>query len=347
MTITFFSTKSYDERYFDDAGDASKESPHEMVFHEAKLSEQTAALAKGSEAVCAFVNDHLDRSVLEQLHAGGTRYIAMRCAGFNNVDLTAAADLGLRVVRVPAYSPHAVAEHTLALLLTLNRRIHRAYNRIREQNFSLEGLVGFDVHGKTVGVIGTGQIGSVVARIFQGLGCQVLCFDIEENEELKAAGCQYLGLDDLLGRSDIITLHCPLNESTFHMIDGKAIDRMQKGVTLLNTSRGGLIETRAAIDGLKSGQIGNLAIDVYEEEDNLFFEDKSSDIMQDDDFARLLAFPNVLITGHQAFLTHTALSKIARVTRRNPFPPGVLPARREPPATLRPAKGPPLHWAVA
>lgn len=317
MTITFYSTKSYDEHYFNETSGTIEGGRHEMVFHEAKLTEQTAPLAKGSEAVCAFVNDHLDRAVLEALHTGGTRYIAMRCAGFNNVDLQAAADLGLRVVRVPAYSPHAVAEHTLALLLTVNRRIHRAYNRIREQNFALDGLVGFDVHGKTVGVIGTGQIGSVVARIFKGLGCEVFCYDIDQNEELETIGCEYLELNKLLSRSEIVTLHCPLNESTFHMIDREAIGRMQKGVTLLNTSRGGLIETKAVIEGLKSERIGNLAIDVYEEEDNLFFEDKSSDIMQDDDFARLLAFPNVLITGHQAFLTETALSEIARVTLRN------------------------------
>lgn len=318
MTITFYSTKPYDEHYFrETSGLLEGGASPEMVFHEAKLTEQTASLAKGSEAVCAFVNDHLDRPVLEALRAGGTRYIAMRCAGFNNVDLRAGAELGLRVVTVPAYSPHAVAEHTLALLLAVNRRIHRAYNRIREQNFALDGLVGFDVHGKTVGVVGTGQIGSVVARIFKGLGCEVLCHDIGQNEELKTIGCAYLGLDELMSRSEIVTLHCPLNESTFHMIDGRAIGRMQKGVTLLNTSRGGLIETKAVIDGLKREQIGNLAIDVYEEEDNLFFEDKSSDIMQDDDFARLLAFPNVLITGHQAFLTDTALSEIARVTLQN------------------------------
>jgi len=317
MTLTFYSTKFYDERSFREAVGARSDIDADLIFHEAKLTEQTAALAKGSEAVCAFVNDHLDRPVLERLKSGGTRFVAMRCAGFNNVDLEAAADLGLRVVRVPAYSPHAVAEHTLALLLAVNRRIHRAYNRIREQNFALDGLVGFDVHGKTVGIVGTGQIGAVAAGIFQGLGCRVLCYDIRKDEALEAAGCEYVSLDALFRGSDIISLHCPLNDSTAHLIDGDAIAQMQKGVTLLNTSRGGLIETKAAIEGLKSGHIGNLAIDVYEEEDNLFFEDKSSDIMQDDMFARLLAFPNVLITGHQAFLTETALSEIARVTLDN------------------------------
>ncbi len=317
MKVTFYSTKSYDTRYFKRSAALLADSSFDLLFQEAKLTAQTATLASGSEAVCAFVNDHLDRAVLEELQRGGIRYIAMRCAGFNNVDVRAAAELGLRVVRVPAYSPHAVAEHTLALLLTLNRRIHRAYNRVREQNFALDGLVGFDIHGMTVGIIGTGQIGSVVARIFLGMGCKVLCVDQREDEALQAAGCEYVSLDTLLSQSGIITLHCPLNESTHHMIDRDAIGKMQKGVTLLNTSRGALVETKAVIEGLKIGQIGNLAIDVYEEEDNLFFEDKSADIMQDDVFARLLTFPNVLITGHQAFLTHTALSEIARVTLDN------------------------------
>jgi D-lactate dehydrogenase len=317
MKLTFYSTQPYDERFFSEAIGARSEFDPDLIFHEAKLTEQTAALARGSEAVCAFVNDHLDRPVLEQLKSGGTRFVAMRCAGFNNVDLGAAAELGLRIVRVPAYSPHAVAEHTLALLLAVNRRIHRAYNRIREQNFALDGLVGFDVHGKTVGIVGTGQIGAVAAGIFRGLGCRVLCYDIRRDEALEAAGCEYVSMDALFQASDIISLHCPLNDSTTHLIDRNAIAQMQKGVTLLNTSRGGLIETKAAIEGLKSGHIGNLAIDVYEEEDDLFFEDKSSDIMQDDVFARLLAFPNVLITGHQAFLTETALSEIARVTLDN------------------------------
>lgn len=315
MVITVYSAKAYDEHYFDAenaAGDC-----HDIVYQESKLTDKTAALAVGSRAVCAFVNDHLDRSVLEQLSAGGTEYIAMRCAGFNNVDLQAAMSLGLKVVRVPAYSPYAVAEHTLALLLTLNRRIHRAYNRVREGNFSLAGLVGFDLHGLTVGIVGTGKIGCIVAKLFQGFGCQVLCSDVVENEEMLAIGGTYVEQGALFEQADIITLHCPLLESTHHLIDAAAIAKMKRGVTLLNTSRGALIDTSAVIQGLKSGHIGNLAIDVYEEEDSLFFEDQSGKVMQDDVFARLLTFPNVLITGHQAFFTDTALTQIARVTLKN------------------------------
>ncbi len=315
MIVTMFSTKSYDERYFAAANEAGAQ--HDLIFQEAKLTAQSAPLAMGSRVVCAFVNDHLDREVLEQLKAGGTEYIALRCAGFNNIDLQAAAELGLKVVRVPAYSPHAVAEHTLALLLTLNRRIHRAYNRVREGNFALNGLVGFDLHGLTVGIIGTGKIGTMTAGLFKGFGCKLVCYDVFENPEMKALGTTYMSLDELFAQSDIISLHCPLLEATHHMINAESIAKMKPGVTLLNTSRGALIDTAAVIDGLKSGHIGNLAIDVYEEEDNLFFEDKSGQVMQDDVFARLLTFPNVLITGHQAFFTDTALSQIAQVTLKN------------------------------
>ncbi|MGB0412810.1 MAG: 2-hydroxyacid dehydrogenase [Coraliomargarita sp.] len=315
MIVTMFSTKSYDERYFAAANEAGTK--HDLIFQEAKLTAQSAPLAMGSRAVCAFVNDHLDREVLEQLKAGGTEYLALRCAGFNNVDLEAASELGLKVVRVPAYSPHAVAEHTLALLLTLNRRIHRAYNRVREGNFALNGLVGFDLHGLTVGIIGTGKIGTITASLFKGFGCKLVCYDVHENPEMKAMGASYLELDELFAQSDIISLHCPLLASTHHLINEQSIAKMKPGVTLLNTSRGALIDTAAVIAGLKSGHIGNLAIDVYEEEDNLFFEDKSGQVMQDDVFARLLTFPNVLITGHQAFFTDTALSQIAQVTLKN------------------------------
>lgn len=314
MIVTMFSSKSYDERYFRQANESGG---HDLIFQEAKLTEQTASLAMGSRAVCAFVNDHLDRPVLEQLQAGGTEFIAMRCAGFNNIDLRAADELGLQVVRVPAYSPHAVAEHTIALLLTLNRRIHRAYNRVREGNFALNGLVGFDLHGLTVGIIGTGKIGTITAGLFKGFGCKIVCYDVFENEEMKALGATYLPLDALFAQSHIISLHCPLLESTHHIINEAAIAKMQRGVTILNTSRGALIDTTAVIKGLKSGQVGNLGIDVYEEEDNLFFEDQSGEVMQDDVFARLLTFPNVLITGHQAFFTDTALTQIARVTLDN------------------------------
>jgi len=315
MQVMIFSSKSYDEDYF---GEENRRSfKHEIVFQEAKLTAQTASLAVGSTAVCAFVNDHLDRAVMETLYDGGTKYIAMRCAGFNNVDLVAAKEIGLKVVRVPAYSPHTVAEHTLALLMTLNRRIHRAYNRVRDGNFSLSGLVGFDLHGRTVGIIGTGKIGCVVAQLFHGFGCEVICHDVSENDQIKEIGGRYVALDELYEESHIITLHCPLLESTYHLIDAVAISRMKRGVTLLNTSRGALVDTSAVIAGLKSGQIGNLAIDVYEEEDNLFFEDQSGQVMQDDVFARLLTFPNVLITGHQAFFTDNALTQIAWTTLNN------------------------------
>ena len=314
MKVTLFSSKSYDESFFPPENGGNI---HELVFHEFKLTPASAPLAAGSRAVCAFVNDHLDRETLEILQAGGTEYIAMRCAGFNNVDLAAVKDLGMKVVRVPAYSPHAVAEHTVGLLLALNRRLYRAYNRVREGNFSLQGLVGFDIHGLTVGVIGTGTIGEKVVRLFNGFGCNVLCCDVHENETVKAMGAQYVSKQELFTQSDIISLHCPLLESTRHMIDANAIAQMKPGVTLLNTSRGGLIDTSAVIEGLKSGHVGNLGIDVYEEEDNLFFEDQSGEVMQDDVFARLLTFPNVLITGHQAFFTSNALTQIARTTLQN------------------------------
>ena len=310
-----FSSKSYDETYF--TQENATPSHHDIVFQEAKLTAQSVSLAMGSRAVCAFVNDHLDREVLTKLKEGGTEFIAMRCAGFNNVDLQAAADLGLKVVRVPAYSPHAVAEHTIALLLTLNRRIHRAYNRVREGNFALNGLVGFDLHGLTVGIIGTGKIGCLVAGLFRGFGCNVICHDVYRNDAIAELGGRYVELDELFTHADIISLHCPLMESTYHIIDEAAIARMKRGVAILNTSRGALIDTAAVIAGLKSGHIGNLGIDVYEEEDNLFFEDQSAQVMQDDVFARLLTFPNVLITGHQAFFTSNALTQIARTTIRN------------------------------
>ncbi|HAV13184.1 MAG TPA: hydroxyacid dehydrogenase [Opitutae bacterium] len=314
MQVTFFSTKSYDERYFTEE---CLECDHQLIFHEFKLNPDSAKLAAGSDAVCAFVNDQLDRATLEVLSGAGVRVVAMRCAGFNNVDLEAAADLNLQVVRVPAYSPYAVAEHTLGLLLALNRRLYRSYNRVREGNFSLQGLVGFDIHGLTVGIIGTGTIGVEVVRLFNGFGCKVLCFDVHENQRAIDLGADYVDMDTLLSQSDIVSLHCPLFQSTHHLIDSAAIAKMKHGVTLLNTSRGALIDTAAVIEGLKCGRIGNLGIDVYEEEDNLFFEDQSGEVMQDDVFARLLTFPNVMITGHQAFFTSNALIQIARTTLQN------------------------------
>lgn len=314
MKIVFFSSKSYDEAFFSQANESGN---HDLTFHEFKLTPTSASLALGARAVCAFVNDYLDRSTLEGLKDGGIEFIALRCAGFNNVDLSAAEELGFKVVRVPAYSPYSVAEHTIGLLLSLNRRLYRAYNRVREGNFSLQGLVGFDIHGLTVGIIGTGIIGEKVAGLFKGFGCKILCHDVRENDQVKALGGKYVKREELFAESDIISLHCPLLESTYHMIDAAALAQMKPGVTLLNTSRGALIDTSAVIEALKSGRIGNLGIDVYEEEEHLFFEDQSGEVMQDDVFARLLTFPNVLITGHQAFFTRNALEQIARTTLQN------------------------------
>ena len=315
MVVTFYSSKPYDERYF--KAENSHRSEHDIIFQESRLNRRSAPLAIGSRAICAFVNDRLDRPVLEQLKEGSTEIIAMRCAGFNNVDLAAAEALGFTVVRVPAYSPHAVAEHTLGLLLALNRHLHRAYNRVREGNFSLEGLVGAEIFGSTVGIVGTGMIGTNVARMFHGLGCRLLCHDVEENPDLLELGAEYRPLEALLGASDVVTLHCPLVEATHHMINHETIGQMKHGAALLNTSRGGLIDTAAVIEGLKSGRIGRLGIDVYEEEDNLFFEDHSYEVVQDDLFARLQTFPNVIITGHQAFFTDKALRAIAKTTLAN------------------------------
>ena len=314
MKIALFSSKSYDEEFF---LTENKSGEHNLVFHEFKLTPTSASLASGSRAVCAFVNDHLSRPTLEVLKDGGIEFIALRCAGFNNVDLVATKELGLKVVRVPAYSPHAVAEHTVGLLLALNRRLYRAYNRVREGNFSLQGLVGFDIHGLTVGIIGTGTIGEKVVGLFKGFGCKIICHDVRENDQVMALGGEYVTREELFADADIISLHCPLLESTYHMIDAVALAQMKQGVTLLNTSRGALIDTGDVIQALKSGRIGNLGIDVYEEEDNLFFEDQSAKVMQDDVFARLLTFPNVLITGHQAFFTQNALKQIARTTLQN------------------------------
>ncbi len=267
--------------------------------------------------ICAFVNDDLSAPVLEALVAGGTSTVALRCAGFNNVDLVAAGRLGVRVVRVPAYSPNAVAEHTLALILALNRRIHRAYGRVRDGNFSLDGLVGFDVAGKTVGIVGTGRIGAIVARLMWHLRCRVLAVDTFHDPHLVDLGVEYVDLDTALAESDIISLNCPLTPETHHMIDANAIASMRPGVMLVNTGRGALVDTASVIDGLKRRHIGSLALDVYEEESELFFEDRSTEVLDDDVFARLLTFPNVLITAHQGFLTNEALAAIAETTLSN------------------------------
>jgi D-lactate dehydrogenase len=314
MKIAVFSTKSYDRTFLDGA---NLQGRHELSYLETRLTLKTAPLAAGFPVVAAFVNDRLDEEVLELLAKQGTRLIALRSAGFNHVDLQRADQLGLTVVRVPAYSPHGVAEHTIGLILSLNRKIHRAFNRVREGNFSLEGLLGFNLYGKTAGVIGTGQIGAIVAQILTSFGCRVLAHDIEPNPTCSQAGVSYVSVDQLLTESDLITLHCPLTPQTQHLIGSAAVTKMKRGVMLINTSRGGLVDTEAVLAGLKTGAIGYLGLDVYEEEGDLFFEDLSQHVIQDDVFMRLLTFPNVLITGHQAFFTREAMEKIAETTISN------------------------------
>jgi len=314
IEVAVYDAKPYDREFLTAAGGDQVR----WQFHEFRLSAQTAPTAAGARAVCVFVNDQVDAACLHQLAELGVKLIALRCAGFNNVDLAAAQARNLPVVRVPAYSPHAVAEHTVALLLTLSRRTHRAYNRVREQNFSLNGLVGANVHGKTVGVVGTGKIGRITAQIFRGFDATVLAFDPKPMPDWAGQfGIRYVEPAELLAASDIITLHLPLLPETKHLINARTIAQMKRGVILLNTSRGKLIETRALIQALKSGQVGGVALDVYEEEEGVFFEDLSGQVLQDDQLSRLLTFPNVLITAHQAFLTREGLSEIARVTVDN------------------------------
>ncbi|WGH79608.1 2-hydroxyacid dehydrogenase [Jannaschia ovalis] len=313
MKVAVFSTKPYDSRYLREANGNA----HELAFFEPRLSLETATLAQGFEVVCAFVNDQLGPDVIAALSDAGVRLIALRSAGFNHVDLAAAAEAEIAVARVPAYSPHAVAEHSVALMLTLNRKMHRAYNRVREGNFALDGLLGFDLHGKTVGIVGTGQIGAIVARILHGFGCDLLAHDPNENADCLALGVRYVALDDLFERSDVITLQCPLTPQTHHLIDAGAIATMKRGVMLINTSRGAVVDSTALIRGLKSGVIGSVGLDVYEEEGDLFFQDLSQTFIEDDVFARLLTFPNVVITGHQAFFTHEAMTAIAETTIAN------------------------------
>ncbi len=313
MRIAVFSTKPYDRTFLDQANQVHQ---HQLVYLDARLTVETAALASGFSGVCVFVNDKLDREVLQLLHANGTRLIALRSAGFNNVDLPEAERLGMTVVRVPAYSPHAVAEHAVALILSLNRMTFRAYNRVREGNFSLDGLLGFDLYGKTIGVIGTGKIGLIFADIMHGFGCRVLAHDPFPGADAKAF-VSYVPLEQLFEEADIISLHCPLTPETHHLIDDAAIGQMKQGVMLVNTGRGRVVDTRAVIDGLKSGKIGRLGLDVYEEEENLFFQDLSQRVISDDQFMRLTTFPNVLITGHQAFFTAEALTNIAETTLAN------------------------------
>ncbi len=314
MRVAVFSTRPYDRQFLERANAAGR---HQFDFHESRLDAASAALANGALAVCVFVNDRLDAAVLQRLHDGGVRLLALRSAGFNHVDLAAAAALGIAVGRVPEYSPHAVAEHTVALLLALNRRLHRAYNRVREGNFALEGLLGFDLYGRSVGIVGTGKIGECFTRIMAGFGCRLLGFDPQPNPACLALGMRYVEMPALLAASDVISLHCPLTPQTHHLIDADALARMKPGAMLLNTSRGAVVDTRALIAALKAGTLGSLGLDVYEEEADLFFRDLSDQVLHDDVFARLLTFPNVLITGHQAFFTEEALTAIATTTLAN------------------------------
>lgn len=310
-----YDTKPYDREYLARAAGADRIA---WRFHDFRLSAETAPAAKGAKVVCIFVNDQVDRACLEALASLDVKLIALRCAGHNNVDLATARDLGLAVVRVPAYSPHAVAEHAVGLLLTLNRKIHRAYNRVRELNFSLSGLVGFDICGKTVGIIGTGKIGRIAAQIFRGFEADVIAHDTFPSPDwAKAHGIHYTDLDTLLAASDILSLHLPLSPETLHLFNSQTIARMKPGIFIINTSRGKLIDTTALIAALKSGHIGGVALDVYEEEEGIFFQDLSGQVLLDDELSHLLVFPNVLITAHQAFLTQEALSEIARVTTEN------------------------------
>jgi D-lactate dehydrogenase len=317
MKLAVFSTKQWVRDSFEEA---NAHFSYDITYLEAKLSPETALLAQGHEAVCAFVNDELSAAVLEVLAEQGVKLVAMRCAGYNNVDIKKAKELGITVVRVPAYSPYAVAEHALGLILTLNRRYHKAFTRVRDGNFALDGLLGFDIQGKTIGIIGTGKIGQVFTNLLKGFGCRVLAYDKYPNTKwAEENNIRYVGLEELYAESDIISLHCPLTQETYHIINEYAIQAMKKGVMIINTSRGPLIDSDAVIDGLKIGRVGYLGLDVYEEESELFFEDLSDQVIQDDTFVRLQTFPNVLITAHQAFFTKEAVGNIAQTTFQNIF----------------------------
>lgn len=314
MKVAFFATKGYDRKSFEEV---NRRFGHTLSFYEPKLTAATAVLAAGYEAVCVFVNDQVGRETISQLAAGGTRVIATRSAGYNQIDLHAAEEMGIRVVRVPAYSPNAISEFTVGLILTLGRQIHRAYNRVRDNNFELDGLQGFEIHNKTIGVFGTGRIGAAVVRNLSGFGAHLLAYDLYRNPEVEKLA-HYVDDPVALARQcDIITLHMPLTPDTHHLIGPRTIPLLKDGVFIVNTSRGGLLDTQAVTDGLKSGKIGYLAIDVYEIEGDLFFQDLSNEVVTDDVFSRLLTFPNVLVTGHQAFLTDRALNNIAETTLQN------------------------------
>ena len=314
MKIAVFSTKSYDKIYLEKYRNGSK---HTFSYFETALNAETTNLTIGYDGVCVFVNDKIDKKTIENLVENGIKLIALRCAGYNNIDLETAKISGIKVVRVPAYSPQAVAEHAVAMILTLNRKTHKVYNRVRESNFSLENLTGFNLFGKTVGVVGTGQIGIAFCKIMLGFGCKVLAFDIKKSDELTALGVHYQSLENVLKSSDIVSLHCPLTPETKHLFDESAFSKMKDGVMLINTSRGALLKTKDAIVALKKGKIGYLGIDVYEQEEHLFFKDLSESIIQDDLIQRLISFPNVLITPHQGFFTEEALTQIAMTTLKN------------------------------
>ncbi|UGA57449.1 2-hydroxyacid dehydrogenase [Vibrio sp. VB16] len=312
--IAFFSSKSYDEKSFELLNDKD-----EFVFHfyDFRLTTKTAALAKGCEVVVAFVNDDLSRPVLERLIQEGVRLVALRCAGFDNVDAEAAKSIDMKIARVPAYSPESIAEHAVGLMMTLNRRFHKAYQRTRDANFSLEGLVGFNFHGKTAGIIGSGKIGLATMRILNGLGMDILCYDPYPNDEAIMLGARYCTLDEIFKEANIISLHCPMTKENYHLLDGEAFQKMRDGVMIINTSRGELLDSSAAIEALKVGKIGALGLDVYDNEKDLFFQDKSNDVIVDDVFRRLSACHNVIFTGHQGFLTEDALQNIAETTLDN------------------------------
>ncbi len=314
MRVAVFSSRPYEIPFLENANEGTG---HDLHFLEPRLTMETASLAAGFDCVSVFVNDQLNADVLAVLASSGTRMLALRSAGFNHVDVAVAEALNITVARVPAYSPYAVAEHAVALILSLNRKLHRAFARVREMNFSLDGLLGFDLHGQTVGVVGTGKIGTVFCRIMLGFGCRVIASDPYPSDECRDMGVRYVEFEELLNEADIIALHCPLTPETYHMVNAGALARMKRGVMLINTSRGALVDTPAAIAALKSGKIGQLGLDVYEEEAHLFFEDLSGELIQDDVFARLLTFPNVLITGHQGFFTREALERIAVTTIAN------------------------------
>jgi len=314
MKVVIYNSKQYDKDYFNAA---NQDGQHDLVFLEAKLSYETALLTENAEAICVFVNDAIDENIIIRLAERKVRLIALRCAGFNNVDLVAAKKHAIKVVRVPAYSPNAVAEYTVGIMLALNRRIHRAYCQVREGNFSLKGLLGFDMANKTAGIIGTGKIGSLVVRTLRAMGMRVLVYAPHVNPDCIKDGANYVDLDTLFSESDIISLHCPLIADTHHIINAPAIEKMKSGVMIINTSRGAVVDTTAVIAGLKSGKIGMLGLDVYEQEEDLFFEDHSYEVITDDVFERLLTFPNTLITAHQGFFTSDAMTNIAETTLFN------------------------------